>query len=389
MRPSITLGRIAGIEIGIHYTWLFIAVLIVWSLAGGYFPRLYPGWDASTYWIAALVAALALFGSVLFHELAHSLVAIWRGIPVRSITLFVFGGVSAMEEEAETPLDEFLISVVGPLASFFLAGLAWAGSVLIADPRSAPAAILGYLSFINALLGGFNLLPGFPLDGGRVLRAIVWGASRNLRRATQIASVAGQWIGMLLIFWGVSQLFAGAVLNGMWIAFIGWFLTSAAVSERRGYELKASLRGVPVARLMDRQPPVVSQDLSVQTFVDEHVLRRGRRAILVADDHRIAGLVSISDVKAVPQEAWPTTPLAQIMTHVPLVTVSPRDGLDEVLRKLVHGSFNQVPVVDQGHLVGLLSRADLLRYLEYRELLGIERSSAQSPAGSHPTMSTA
>jgi Zn-dependent protease/CBS domain-containing protein len=373
MRPSITLVRIAGIDIGIHYTWLFVAALVAWSLAQGYFPSLYPGWEATTYWVAGVVAALALFGSVLLHELSHSLVAIWRGIRVRSITLFIFGGVSTMEEETEQPQDEFLIAVVGPLASVLLAGLFWVGFLLVPDSRSAPAAILAYLAFLNVLLAGFNLLPGFPLDGGRMLRAIIWGVTGRLRRATQIAAFIGQGLGFLLIIWGFSQVLGGAVLNGIWIAFIGWFLTSAAETERRGQALRETLKGISVSRVMDPQPPLASIDLSVQAFVDEHVFRRGQRALLVVDDGYIAGLVSVSDVKAIPQEAWPTTPIAQIMTRPPLTTVSPDDGLDTVLRRLVQGSFNQVPVVDQGRFVGLLSRADILRFLENRELLGIER----------------
>jgi Zn-dependent protease/CBS domain-containing protein len=350
-----------------------VAALVAWSLAQGYFPSLYPGWEATTYWVAGVVAALALFGSVLLHELSHSLVAIWRGIRVRSITLFIFGGVSTMEEETEQPQDEFLIAVVGPLASVLLAGLFWVGFLLVPDSRSAPAAILAYLAFLNVLLAGFNLLPGFPLDGGRMLRAIIWGVTGRLRRATQIAAFIGQGLGFLLIIWGFSQVLGGAVLNGIWIAFIGWFLTSAAETERRGQALRETLKGISVSRVMDPQPPLASIDLSVQAFVDEHVFRRGQRALLVVDDGYIAGLVSVSDVKAIPQEAWPTTPIAQIMTRPPLTTVSPDDGLDTVLRRLVQGSFNQVPVVDQGRFVGLLSRADILRFLENRELLGIER----------------
>jgi Zn-dependent protease len=372
-RNSIRVGRVAGIDIRVHSTWLIVFALVSWSLAQGYFPSAYPGWDTAAYWLAGVVSALALFASVLVHELAHSLVAQARGLRVRSITLFIFGGVSNLTAEATRPQDEFLISIVGPLSSFLLAAAFWAaGASALAPAASTVGAVLGYLAFVNLLLGAFNLVPGFPLDGGRVLRSIIWAATGSLRRATQIASFVGQGAGWALIFWGVSQALGGALLNGMWTAFVGWFLNGAAESARQEQALRESLRGVRVADLMDPRPVTASPQTSIHEFVFGHVLREGRRSLLVVEDGQLRGLVSITDAKEVPQEAWAGTPVARIMTPVPLKTVPADAGLDTALRLLVEQSLNQVPVLHGATVVGLLSRADILRYLRFREELDIK-----------------
>ena len=404
VRNALRLGQVAGIEIRVHYTWLFIFALVAWSLAQGYFPASQPGLDATTYWVLGAVAALALFASVLVHELAHSLVARARGLGVRSITLFIFGGVSSLQEEAGEAKDEFLVAIVGPLTSFLLAGACWAafaalgpGGMAIPDTPgvpgspgtagapvaaagSAPArAVFGYLAAVNLLLGLFNLLPGFPLDGGRVLRSIIWGVTGSLRRATQVASYAGQAIGFLLIFWGVSRMFGGAFLNGMWLAFVGWFLNGAAEAARRSQALTEDLRGVRVAALMDPQPATVGPDVTVEEFVFGQVLRRGRRAVLVTDAGRLLGIASITDAKEVPQPAWATTAVGEIMTPAPLKTVAPETDMSAALRLLVEGNLNQLPVLRGDQVVGLLTRADLLRALRLREELDVpfERAAAR------------
>lgn len=372
MQNSFTLGRFFGVEVGVHYTWLFAFALITWSLAGGFFPTTYPGFDTLTYWIMGVVAALLLFGSVLVHEFSHSLVAMARGLEVHSITLFIFGGVSNIKGEAEEPRDEFLISVVGPLTSFAIAGVFWlVGQAL--DPGSSPlGAILSYLTLINVILGVFNLVPGFPLDGGRVLRSIIWAVTKNLRRATDIASYVGQAFGFLFIFWGVLQMFQGQFLGGLWIAFIGWFLNSAAESTRQQQTMQENLRGIRVASLMNPSVPTVEPDTSVQDFVFDHVMRRGNRAVLVVDDGRLAGIVSITDVRELPQEEWPATPVGRVMTAAPVKTVGPETDLNTGLKLLVDGSFNQVPVVQDGRIVGMLSRSDILRFMQLRDELHLD-----------------
>jgi Zn-dependent protease len=228
---SLKLGMLAGIEIRIHYTWLFAFVLIAWSLGQGYFAPTAPGQGARAYWLLGLVSALLLFSSVLVHELAHSLVAESLGLHVRDITLFLFGGVSSITREASSARDEFLVAVVGPLTSLALAGAFWVLSHVL-PPSSDGAAVATYLAFANLLLAAFNIAPGFPLDGGRVLRAIIWGVTGNMGRATRIASYVGQAFAILLIAWGVVQLLGGNLSGGIWIAFIGWFLNSGAQAAR-------------------------------------------------------------------------------------------------------------------------------------------------------------
>ena len=234
MRATFTLGRIAGIRVGIHQTWLLAFALISWTLAVGYFPESLPRQGLVIYIVLGVVGSLVLFGSVLVHELSHSLVARRRGLSVDSITLFIFGGVSNLKTEATTPGDEFLVAVVGPLTSLVLAAIAWALHEVLVGSNAIGGALLGYAAAANLVLGLFNLVPGFPLDGGRVLRSVVWVATGSLRRATRTASYVGQTIGYLLVVLGVFSLLGGEVLNGVWIAFIGWFLSAAADGAELG-----------------------------------------------------------------------------------------------------------------------------------------------------------
>jgi Zn-dependent protease/CBS domain-containing protein len=384
MRSTLQLGQLAGIKIGIHYTWLFAFVLIAWSLAIGYFPSLVPGAGELTYWVLGAIASLLLFASVLVHELSHSLVARTRGLKVDSITLFIFGGVSNLTSEPMTPGDEFFVAVVGPVSSIVLAGIFWLlGRAL---PSANPvAAVLGYLAFINLLLGGFNLLPGFPLDGGRVLRSLVWGATGNLPRATAVASYAGQAVGWLLIVWGFARLLGGDFLGGVWTAFIGWFLNNAAESTRHKEAQRETLRGVPVSSLLDEAPVVATADLSVHDFVFEQVLQRGHRALPIVDDGRLVGIVTLGDAKKLPQDAWPTTPVARIMTSVPLKTVTPETELSVAIGLMAESGLHQLPVLQDGRVVGLLSRADIMRFLQLRQELHLTTAQVSHGDAGSPT----
>ena len=368
MRSSLQLGQVASIKIGIHYTWLFAFALIAWSLAIGYFPSLVPGAGELTYWTLGVIASLLLFASVLVHELSHSLVARTRGLKVDSITLFIFGGVSNLTSEPMTPGDEFFVAVVGPISSIVLAGVFWLlGQAL---PSASPVgAVVGYLAFINLLLGGFNLLPGFPLDGGRVLRSLVWGATGNLRRATAVASYAGQAVGWLLIVWGFARLLSGDFLGGVWTAFIGWFLNTAAESTRHDEAQRETLRGVPVSSLVDEAPALATAGLSVQDFVFEHVLQGGHRALPIVDDGQLIGIVTLGDAKKLPQDAWATTPVARIMTSMPLKTVTPETELSVAIGLMAESGLHQLPVLQDGRVVGMLSRADIMRFLQLRQEL--------------------
>jgi CBS domain-containing protein len=250
-------------------------------------------------------------------------------------------------------------------------------------PDSLPGAVLSYSAMLNLILGAFNLLPGFPLDGGRVLRALVWGVTGSQLRATQLASYVGQGIGFLLILWGLAQVLGGAFLNGLWTAFIGWFLNGAAEQTRQAQEVRQSLAGVPVQALMDTRPATARPDLRLDEFVYEYVVRQGRRALPVCGDGRLVGLVSITDARGVPRDAWPTTTVDRVMTREPLKTVSAQTSLETALALLAEGDFHQLPVVDAaGQLVGLLSRSDILRYLRYRDLTGGPPTARPPGAGS-------
>lgn len=370
---SFKVGRIAGIEIGIHYTWILAFILIAWSLAAGFFPRSFPDWGQTTYWITGIVAALLLFISVLAHELAHSLVARARGMAVRNITLFIFGGVSNIASEAERPKDELAMTIVGPLTSLALAAIFWGLRQVVGEAESPLSATLGYLALINALLAGFNLLPGFPLDGGRVLRSILWSTTGSLSRATSIAATVGQILAWLFIGFGVFQLLGGNFLGGLWIAFIGWFLNGAAETSRGEITVREHLRGVQVGDIMDLEPEIVSSQTKVEEVVREVFLHGGRRAAAVCHEDRLVGIVTLADVKELPQEEWANTPVEKIMTGEPFHSVGIHDDLSSALRLLGKNDLNQIPVLQDGRLKGLLSRADIIRYLQLSQELDLSR----------------
>lgn len=372
MKGSLRMGRIAGIEIGIHYTWLLAFVLISLSLAQGFFPQAYPGWNPGTYWVTGILAALLLFVSVLLHELAHSLVAQARGLPVQSITLFIFGGVSNIGEEAEKPSVEFVIAIVGPLTSLALAGIFWGALQAIGKPESALAAMLYYLFLINALLAAFNILPGFPLDGGRVLRSILWSTTGSLTKATNIAATVGRLFGWALIALGAFRLLTGDFLGGLWIAFIGWFLSSAADASRRDVTLREHLRGVPVREVMDTNTEAVNPQTSVEEVIRSIFLQDRRHAVPVCQNDRLVGIVTLSDVKVVPQPKWSQTSVAEIMTRQPLYRVTPEDDLNSAMRLLTQHDINQVVVLHEERLVGLLNHADIIRHLHLSQELGMK-----------------
>jgi Zn-dependent protease/CBS domain-containing protein len=375
MQGSFKLGAFAGIDIRLHYTWLLAFFLIAWSLALGYFPMSGLSAGSVTYWALGSVAALLLFGSVLVHEFAHSLLARSRGLRVDNITLFIFGGVSNITREPATAKDEFLISVVGPVISLVLAGLFWFIDQLL-PPDSAASALTGYVGYANLLLGLFNIVPGFPLDGGRVLRSIVWGATGNMLRATQIASYVGQAVAFGLIGLGVLQALSGDVFGGIWIGFIGWFLNSGAEASRQHATAESALARVPVTSLMDSSPEHLSPGLNVSEFVLEYALRRGQRAMPVVDAGQLVGIMSLTDARHLSQEAWPTTKISDVMTHMPLETLSPDASLAAALQLMVEKGLQQLPIVQNGALVGVVTRSDVMAFIHSGAGLP-ERSSGQ------------
>jgi Zn-dependent protease/CBS domain-containing protein len=373
MPGSFSIGKIAGIEIDINISWIVIIVLLTVSLATGWFPELYPGWSTATYWITAFIASLLLFVSVLLHELAHSLVARRRGLPVKSITLFIFGGVSNIEREPDSPGVEFQMAFVGPLTSIVIGIVCFLLQLPLRGSNSPLEGILFYLAVTNVLLGLFNLSPGYPLDGGRVLHSIIWKITGNARQATRVATISGQVVAYLFIFAGIWLVFRGDFLDGIWLGFIGWFLLSAAQSANSQAMLTSMLKGVTVAEVMNPHPATVPADISLQQLVDTYFLPGGLKYALVMQGDKLVGLITLGDIRHMPRERWPYTPVSQVMVPVArLHVVAPEQSLNDVLPLMAGGDVNQLPVVQNGALVGILSRDAIVRYLEVRRGLGID-----------------
>lgn len=372
MPGSLRIGTIAGIEISLHVSWLIIIVLLTWSLATGWFAALYPGWSPSVYWVVSLGASVLLFASVLAHELAHSLVARARGLPVKNITLFIFGGISNIEQEPQHPGVEFQMALVGPLTSLFIGGLALLLLWATRGGTSPLAALLGYLGVMNVLLGLFNLVPGFPLDGGRVLRAVVWKVSGSVHLATRVATFAGQVVAYVLIFIGLLFFFTGSLFDGLWLGFIGWFLLNGAQSASAQASFATMFKHVSVDQVMNPGPTTVPANISLQQLVDEFFLPRGWRSACVLQGDRFAGLITLSDVRHIPREDWPQTPVGLAMVPLEkLHVVTPEQSFEKVLPLMVSQDLNQVPVVSGDQLVGVLGREDVMRFIEVRRGLGI------------------
>ncbi len=362
-RHTIPLGRILGIPIGLDYSWFLIFVLITWTMAVGYYPAEFKNWPAAQYWIVGALTAIMLFVSVLLHELGHSVVAMRYKIPVRSITLFIFGGISQMGTEPSRALAQFWISIIGPAVSFGLAAFFFLLQPLFMDVVPL-LALVKYLVYINLVLGLFNLIPGFPLDGGGVFRAIVWGITRNLRRATLIAANLGQIIAYLFIFFGVWQMFGGNFINGLWIAFIGWFLESAAKGQVQQLALHDMLAGHNVSQAMNRQYTAIPADTTLQRLVDDHILMSGRRNFVVKKSNESVGLLTLHQIKEVPRSDWPTRTAAQAMIPAKqMKRVRPDTELWTALEEMDREGVNQLPVMVDGETQGMLSREDIISYL--------------------------
>lgn len=362
MPSSIGIGRILGIRVDIHFSLLLIVAFLTWSLATGFLPDRYPNWSAATYWSTGFVCALSLFVSVLLHELAHSLVAIRRGYRVEGITLFLLGGVSSIASESRRAADDFVISVVGPLSSLAIAAVI--GVVAVASGGSSPAyAAIEYVAIINLLLGLFNLVPAFPLDGGRVLRAAIWALTGSFRLASGFSTRSGQVVGLLLVGFGIFQIIQGHALQGIWVALVGWFLNRAASASRSQDEVESALEGMTVGDVMDVSPPTVSPDVTIHEAVFGHVVRESTRAVIVCEGERVVGLLSITDVREVPQALWAKRSVGDIMTPAPLKSLAPEDGLDEALALLGGNGIHQAPVLVGDRLVGVLNRAHLIQHI--------------------------
>lgn len=371
MKAQIKLGRIFGIEIGLHYSWVIIALLITLSLAQ-HFRMNNPRWGDAVIWTSAIVTGLLFFAAIVVHELSHALVARTRNLPVRSITLFALGGVAMIEKEAVDAKTEFWMGIAGPIASFLIGllclalawALGWNPEVIAQTP---PVAILMWLGVINIALAVFNMVPGFPLDGGRVLRAIIWWITGNAIRATAIAARVGQIVAFGFIILGIFRFFSGAGFGGLWLAFIGWFLLDAARASYAQLMLTESLRGLRAKNVMTTDCPKIDGLTNLQTFVDEHLLRGGRRCFVVEEQGRIVGIITPHEVKDIERAKWSFTTVDNAMRPLDQIhTISPEMEVNEVLERMTREDVNQLPVVRDGKLEGVISRGHILRLLQTR-----------------------
>jgi Zn-dependent protease/predicted transcriptional regulator len=374
MNSNVKLGRISGIEIGLHYSWFIIAALIVFSL-GEHFRQVNPNSGAGEIWIAALFTAVLFFVTLLLHELAHSLVAQSRGLKVRAITLFALGGVSQIQDDATDAKTEFWVAIAGPIASLIIGfsclgialGLGWQRST---EPHTAAIGVLVWLGYINFALAFFNMIPGFPLDGGRVLRSLVWAITKNADRSTRIAARVGQVVAFLFILDGIWRYFSGAGFGGLWIAFIGWFLMDAAKASYAEVGTTAALRGMRVYDVMSRDCVIVNRGMSLRDFVDIYLLKTGQRCFAVEDQGRLVGIITPRDVSNISRDRWDETTVREAMRPLQeLRVITPDTPVLDALKLMAGNDVNQLPVVANGTLQGMVSRSQLVQLLQVRSVL--------------------
>jgi Zn-dependent protease/predicted transcriptional regulator len=369
MMKGVKLFRVLGIQISLNYTWFIVFGLIVWSLASGYFPYHYPGLSRSAHWMMGFLGAVFLFLSVLAHEVTHSYIAKKEGMDVSEITLFIFGGVSQLTKEPEDPQKELKVAIGGPASSLVLALVFW-----ILSKATSPfpdlllyTGLLNYLAFINLALAVFNLIPGFPLDGGRVLRAIYWRKTNNLRKATQIASEAGKWVGVGIILLGLFWILAGNLIGGFWFVIIGIFLRSAAEGGYQQAVMKGALEGVKLKELMSRGVISVQPSLPIDRLVEDFYLTYKHNTYPVIDSDRIIGIITLKQVKEVPRSQWVEKTVRDVM--MPLredITLDPDGEAVDALQKMIRSGEGRLPVVKEGKAVGMISRRDILNLLEIK-----------------------
>jgi Zn-dependent protease/predicted transcriptional regulator len=366
--PGIPLGRAFGIPIYLHPSWFIIFLLITLSLRTQ-FTFMHKNWTPAQHWALGIVTSLLFFASVVFHELSHSVVAKHYRIPVQSITLFVFGGLARIQKEPEKASQEFNIAIAGPLSSLFLAGCFWLLGQYFHGSEMVVAASK-WLAEINFVLALFNLVPGFPLDGGRVFRGIVWGITKDFARATRIAANAGRLFAYLMIFIGIWQALHGNWVGGLWTAFIGWFLLSAAQESFAQVAIRTSLNGVRAADIMSRDIPTVPRDISLDDYIHE-VMRTGHQYHVVTGAGSPVGLVTLQAVRSVPREEWSNTSIQAVMQPIAsIASVTPNEPATSILERMQQEELGQIPVISDGQIVGVIGRDTILRALQTRLQLG-------------------
>ena len=365
---SIRIGRLLGISIYLHLSWFIIFALITISLRTQ-FTAQHPSWSPAQHWLVGVITSLLFFGCVLFHELSHSVVAKHYKIPVASITLFVFGGLARITGEPSSAKQEFNIAIAGPISSFFLAAMFY-----FIGQHSGNFEMVGatsrWLAEINFLLAAFNLAPGFPLDGGRVLRAIAWRITDNFSKATRIATRTGQLFAYLMIFAGIWIALRGNWFGGIWWVFIGWFLLSAAQESYAQMAIHNTLEGVHASDIMNKDIPTVPRDLSLESYVHE-VLQTGRRCHIVTGNGAPVGLVTFHGAQGIPRDEWSNTSIQAAMRPMDKIKwASPAEPVLSILERMQTEDVNQMPVIEEGRVVGMIARDSILRVLQARLQMG-------------------
>ena len=369
MSNAFNLGKLFGIQFRLHYTWFIIFILVTVSLVA-------PDWSSPLYWAMGIVTSLLFFASILAHELAHSLVGRANNIPIKSITLFIFGGVAQMTREARSAGAELKMAAAGPVCSLVIAGLFYVVWSFTQDLVTPVADMFFWLFIINVALAVFNLIPGFPLDGGRVFRSILWKVTGNYKRSTRIATRVGQGTGYLFILGGILiiflQPFGLSWFNGLWLAFIGWFLGNAASASYRQVQWRGALRGFTASQAMTSDCPVVPLSITVSQLVQGYILSSGRDCFLVADEDEVRGVLTLHNIKSVSQSSWGVTQVKEIMTPIDrLKTAYPGQDALSILEQMDESSINQMAVVSEGRIIGLITHDNLIRLLRTRSELGI------------------
>ncbi|MDD3776841.1 MAG: site-2 protease family protein [Actinomycetota bacterium] len=371
-KSSIKIFTIFGIEIRLDYSWFIIFALFAYYFGFQYFPQVLPGLNPGLMALVTLITVILFFFSVLFHEMSHSLVARKQGIPVNRISLFIFGGMAQIEKEADNPGSEFVMAVAGPLASFFLAlvfGMGW----LAARGTAVAVEPLRYLTIINIMLGAFNLLPGFPLDGGRVLRSIIWKTTGNLNRATYIAMISGRVIGFLMVAVGILFIFIGNFLGGVWLAFIGWFLQSSAYNSYRQTVFESAAKGVKVADVMNENIITVPRTITLEELIDNYFMKYNYGRFPVVEgkrNHRFIGVISLHDVKSFSQEERISTMVGEVVkTFSPQEVINPDMEISEAIKLMSSHDLGHLVIMDGEKVKGIITRSDVMRFIKLQSEL--------------------
>jgi len=366
---KIKLFNLLGFQVSIDLSWLIIAVLVAWSLAAGFFPYLYHGLSAETYWVMGVIGALGLFLSVIFHEFCHSLVARHLGLPMKGITLFIFGGVAEMGDEPPSAKVEFLMAIAGPISSIFIGAifyLIYVGGMSGGWPLPVNG-VIRYLAYINLLLAAFNLLPAFPLDGGRVLRSILWGTWNDLRRATRVSATIGSTFGIFLIVLGIFQFIGGNFIGGMWWFLIGLFLRGAAQTSYQQLLVRNALEGEPVRRFMNPNPVTVPRAITVAQLVEDYIYKYHFKMFPVMDNGGLVGCITTQQVKEVPRENWSRETIGELVSQSsPENTISPETDAIKALALMNQTGNSRFLVVEGTQLVGVLTLKDLMNFFSLK-----------------------